>query len=159
MKVQSNGKVSRYYETFLLFGGGTQYFVKPIEFKENANYFSMDYTLRDNLQDSSFITCNFTFSTNTPYKNLKKLSFKTEDEEISTNFLEKIYIEKTKMYHYRYTSKLRFYDFKELFSKNLQQIIISDGEQEARISNNNRFIKASKFIRENVINVINLQKS
>jgi hypothetical protein len=159
LKIQSKGRASKYYETFLLQGGGTQYFIKPIEFKSNRILFSTDFILKDNISDTSSVVCNFTFSSPTSYKPLKGLSFIVDNQELSVLSMDKIYIEKTKNYDYRYTTTLRYQDFKLVFSKPLQFIKIKDGEQEVKILPNASFVKKAKYVRENIIHIIDMQKN
>lgn len=155
LKVQTTGKKSKYYETFLLQEGGTQYFIKPVLIKNAHATLSLDYTLRDNATE---VTCNFTLTTTLPLKQLKTLDFDLSGNNISTKALEKIFIEKTKNYNYRYSSKITYQDFKRTMSEPLTSITLSDGEQRITIVPTSSFKKVAEVVRNNIIDVIELQK-
>lgn len=159
LKVQTTGKKSTYYETFLLQGGGTQYFIKPISIKNGKNALMLDYTLRDNFTDTSFVTCNFTLTTDIPLKNLKTLDFDLPHHHLSAQTLEKIFIEKSKKYTYRYTSKLSYQDFKRTMSEPVTNIIIGDSEKKITIQPGSYFKKVAGIVKNNIIDVIELQKT
>lgn len=120
IKVAGGGSnVSKLYEVFYIQNGVTQYFVKPLKFKNDGIKFTADFTLRNDVTPEKNIVCNFSLYSPEPIKNVEKVTITTGQSTMELFDLEKVFIEKQKNgYHLRYTSKMKFSDFSMLTKTN-----------------------------------------
>ena len=94
--ISAQSGASSLYETFFVGELGTQYFIKPISFKEveRKDKIFLDFTFRykNIIEDSAII--NFSVNSTEIFKNVDSLEIKNEIKNISSNKLKLMYNEK-----------------------------------------------------------------
>lgn len=107
------------FETFYVGEEGTQYFIKPLEFRNAQNEsFIMDITFRykDELKGSAVL--NFSVVNNELLKNIDNIEIISADNRIARNSPKHIYSEKNKeFFTSRFTSTFLLKDVVSLFKQ------------------------------------------
>lgn len=113
--VKTNKKL---FETFFLGDQGTQYFIKPLSFKDNSNnYLEMDFTFRylNKILDSA--TINFSIYNREHIKAIDSLSIRNNSSSVTINNIKYLFSERSKhFYKTRFSTKIGLSDLKLLFS-------------------------------------------
>lgn len=113
--VKTNKKL---FETFFLGDQGTQYFIKPLSFKDNSNnYLEMDITFRylNKIQDSA--TINFSIYNKALIQAIDSLSIGNHSYSVTTKEIKYLFSERSKnFYKTRFSTKISLLDLKHLFS-------------------------------------------
>lgn len=106
------------FETFFLGDQGTQYFIKPLSFKDNSNnYLEMDITFRyfNKIQDSA--TINFSIYNIEHIQAIGSISIRNQSYSVTTKDIKYLFSERSKhFYKTRFSTKICLSDLKFLFS-------------------------------------------
>ena len=121
------------YETFYVGEEGMQYFIKPLNFKNEKSKLLLDITFRhkDEVQDSA--TLNFSIKGQRLIKQIDKLTlFASTDNatfSVSSHNVEYIFAERDKKeFVSRFSTKVPLIELKELFEKSNWKINIKTEE-------------------------------
>ena len=88
------------FETFFLGDQGTQYFIKPLSFKDNSNnYLEMDITFRylNKIQDSA--TINFSIYNKALIQAIDSLSIGNHSYSVTTKEIKYLFSERSKNFY------------------------------------------------------------
>lgn len=119
------------FETFYIGEDGTQYFIKPLTFinKQNKEDLQIDFTFRhkDKIKDSVIV--NFSIIGSNIIKNTDSISFYSKTDAIKTNNVKLLFNEKrNKSFVSRFTTKILFIDFINMFKNDTWEIVLYDNE-------------------------------
>src|SRR5436190_1494717 len=81
-KYSKSPDFDKYYSEFLINDTVTQVFIKPLVFKGKKNELSMDFTFRNNCNDTSSAKANFTFVS--AADQMKSIAFYLNDTLVNT---------------------------------------------------------------------------
>lgn len=125
--MKSSGKPGKLYEVFYVKNGVTQYFIKPLKLKTDEVKFSVDFTVKSNVEPKGNLTCNFSLLSEKPIKKVGKVLFSNNGQQVSLDNLEKVFLEKQdKKYHLRYTSTMTFDAFSQLTKSGFSTILVDN---------------------------------
>jgi len=140
----------KYFETYYVGDEGTQYFVKPILFKNKKldEDLRLDITFRykDVVKDSAFV--NFSINSSTMYKTIERLELSNKSTAIESSKVSQLFNEKDKKgFVSRYSTKFSLNEIKDLFDHNAWQVIVHDQRKSIKyqpIKKTKKIIKAIK---------------
>lgn len=136
-----------------------QYFIKPIEFKNDDYSFTIDFTFRDTVSETSLITSNFSIYYNVSSENHDSIYFIADN--LQYNFINpnRLYINTyKKQYVKRYTSYLKYSDMKKFFdAENVCITVVSENENK-NLYPTKKTIKSKEIINSKLIKIIELNK-
>lgn len=142
-----------YFETFYAGDEGTQYFIKPIVFKnENSKEeFILDLTFRYKNEVVDSVIVNFSINSSNMYKNIDSLIMSGNGIQRSNKYLELIYFEKTKNgFRSRYSTKYSLKEIKEIFIKDKLQVIVYNQNNISSFEPTKKSLRVINLIRDNV---------
>lgn len=145
------------FETFYVGEQGTQYFIKPISFKEsNINEeLALDVTFRYNgvLNDSA--TVNLSFKSSEIYKNLDSFSISNGLLDIGSADVDLLFNETDKDFFIsRFSLRLSLSDLKEIYSSNSWTIKCYTTNKTSTFIPRKKSSKVIDVIRENVFSLM-----
>ncbi len=143
----------KYFETFYVGEEGTQYFIKPILFKDEKlnEDLILDITFRHRNEIKDSATVNFSIKSPIIYKTLDSLKLLNKDIEINTNKVELLFNEKNKTgFISRYATKFSLKEMKEMFKNEAWEIKIYNQNKITNYVANKKTIITIKTIRDNV---------
>jgi hypothetical protein len=125
--VKGTKSAKKLYEEFFLGQGVMQYFVKPLEFKNDEYSFTIDFTFRDTLSDVSLVISNFSVFLDDKSEIFDSIGFESENFKVDFINPTQLYIDfNKKQYIKRFTSYVKYGDMKNFFySENLSIFIYS----------------------------------
>lgn len=117
----------KYFETFYVGEQGTQYFIKPILFKDEESnedlFLDITFRYRNEIKDSAII--NISIKSSIIYKTIDSLKLSNKDIQIKSSELKLLFNEKNKKeFTSRYSTKFSLNKIKEIFSNDAWEIII-----------------------------------
>lgn len=114
------------YETFFVGDEGTQYFIKPLTFKdETKNRLIIDFTFRykDQIKDSAFV--NISLLNTKIYRNIDSLKISNDVVSMVFKNIKYLFAERSKKeYNSRFSTKGYLVDINKLFDKNNWIIVV-----------------------------------
>jgi hypothetical protein len=116
-----------YFETFYVGEEGTQYFIKPILFKDGksseALLLDITFRYRNAIKDSAII--NFSIKSSIIYKTIDSLKLSNKDITIKSDNVELLFNEKNKTgFTSRYSTKFSLNEIKEMFTIDAWEVYI-----------------------------------
>lgn len=132
VKPSASGKAGGLYETFFVGEGITQYFIKPLDFKQvnGKSDLKMDFTFRvkKSLQDSAII--NFTIISPIKIEEINQLTFNTKTVNFSASPVKTLYKEREKRkYKRRFSLKVHSAKIRTILSTQELYLIVSIGQK------------------------------
>ena len=113
----SGGKITKYVEEFYTEGGVIQYFIKPLNYKDDSKKdFSFDFTFRNRDVNTDIVTVNFSAETST-VDTLNFIKIMANNKAVSNDDLETLFISKTNdnTFNQRMSLKLEYKNVEEYF--------------------------------------------
>lgn len=149
----SSGKL---LETFFTGDEGTQYFIKPLVFKNDQKELIMlDLTFRykDEIEDSALL--RLSLYTNELQKNLTAVTFGNGASQFSSSQIELMFSERTKHHlHSRFSLKMPLADVQSLFSESNWQLEIVSGKQQYQFTANSKTKKNISKLYHSVFSIL-----
>lgn len=126
--VRSTKSAKKLYEEFFIGQGVMQYFVKPLEFKNNEYSLNIDFTFRDTTHATSLVITNFSIFLKDKSEKIDSLGFQFDNSKVNFINPTQLYIDfNKKQYIKRFTSYVKYDDMKSFFySENLTIFIYSN---------------------------------
>ena len=146
----------KYVEVFFLSENTNQYFVRPIEWKDEGFGLSIDFTIRTQkkAQSNDPVTFSYTLEKNAPFNEEPVLYFIINDTAaVAPSMIETLVSEDNNSY-VRYTSQIEYVDFIKMISAKRVEIILLDGMKDWHIKMPKKFYKAANELRK----LLNIQK-
>jgi hypothetical protein len=142
-----------YFETFYVGEEGTQYFIKPILFKEETSnedlMLDITFRYRNEIKDSAIV--NFTIKSLILYKTIDSLKLSNKDIKIESDQLVLLFNEKSKTaFTSRYSTKFSLKEIKEIFNNDAWKMIIYNQNKIATYKPPNKTIRTINTIRDRV---------
>lgn len=143
----------KYFETFYVGEEGTQYFIKPILFKDEKSKedLILDITFRykNKIKDSAIV--NFSIKSKVIYKTIDSLKLLNKDIEIKSDNILLLFNEKNKIgFISRYSTKFSLKEIKEMFTNDTWEIIMYNQNKKKKYEPHIKTIRAINAVRENV---------
>jgi len=155
IKPKSQKSTRKSVETFFVGEEGTQYFIKPLSFKnqETNDNLMLDFSFRykDNISEKDSTTVNLSIIGVEMYKKLdafviEKAEFKIRQEKMKLLFNER----KKDLFVSRFTTKLSLLDLKEMFESNNWKVGIMSNQQNILFHPSKKTVKTIGGINYNV---------
>lgn len=148
---QKSGK--SYYETFFVGEDGTQYYVKPLTFKEidqkGELIVDMTFRYKDEVKDSASI--NFSILSPDIIKQVDSLIISNDSSNIAANSIKIMFNEKLKKnFKSRFSCKSEFKDLIELMKDENWRISVFYGQNNRTYSSTKKTSKKIKRLNDNV---------
>jgi len=140
----------KYIEVFFLSENSNQYFVRPIEWKDEGIKFSIDFTVRISrkAQPKDPVNFSYTLEKNEPFNEELVLYFVLNDTAaVAPSMVESLASENNNSY-VRFTSQIEYKYFIKMISAKRVNIILLDGMKDWRIKMPKKFYKAADEVRE-----------
>lgn len=142
-----------YFETFYVGEEGTQYFIKPILFKDEKSNESLvldiTFRYRNEIKDSAIV--NISIKSSIMYKTIDNLKFSNKDIEIISNKVELLFNEKNKTgFTSRYSTKLSVKEIEEMFNNDVWEMTVYNQSKITRYEPQRKAIRAINTVREKV---------
>ena len=140
----------KYIEVFFLSENTNQYFVRPIEWKDEDLSLGIDFAIRIHrkAQPNDPVTFSYTLEKNTPFNDDPMLYFILNDTiAVAPSMVESLVSEDNNSY-VRYTSQIEYNGFVKLCSAKRVEIILLDGMKDWRIKMPKKFYKAADEVRK-----------
>lgn len=142
-----------YFETFFVGEEGTQYFIKPVLFKnEKSNEdLILDITFRykNEIKDSAIL--NFSIKSSLLYKTIESLKISNEKCEIENDQLVLLFNEKNKSgFTSRFSTKFSLKEIKNIFNNDDWLITIYEQNKINTYKPKRKTTKAINLVRDNV---------
>jgi hypothetical protein len=139
------------FETFYVGEEGTQYFIKPIFFKDEKSKedLILDITFRykNEIKDSAIV--NFSIKSTIIYKTINSLKLSNKDTEIKSDNIVLLFNEKNKTgFTSRYSTKFSLKEIKELFNNDSWGVTIYNQNIITKYEPYKKTIRAINAVRE-----------
>ena len=146
-----------YFETFYVGEEGTQYFIKPLLFKNNGakEYLIVDITFRykNEIKDSAIV--NFSIKSPIIYKSIDSLVFSNTMIDIGCKKVEHLYSEKTsKSFVSRFTTRIALNEIMKMFNSSKWVFIIYNKNQTILYKPPRRTEKAINIMKDRIFILI-----
>ena len=143
----------KYFETFYVGEEGTQYFIKPVLFKDEKSneVLVLDITFRykNKIKDSAIV--NFSIKSSIIYKTIDSLKLSNKGIAIKSDKVELLFNEKNKTgYTSRYSTKFSLKEIKEMFNNDAWEMTIYNQNKITRYEPGSKTISAINALRVNV---------
>lgn len=143
----------KYFETFYVGEEGTQYFIKPILFKDikQNEVLILDITFRfkNEIKDSAIV--NFSIKSSTLYKNIDSLKISNIDSEIKSVNINLLFNEKYKTeFISRFSTKFSLKEIKYIFSNNSWKVTTYNQNKAGRYEPVRKTINTITAVKEKV---------
>jgi hypothetical protein len=153
IKPSTSKSGKNYFETFFVGEEGTQYFIKPILFKnEKSNedlILDITFRYRNEIKDSAKV--NFSIKSSIIYKTIDSLKFSNKDNNLISDQLVLLYNEKNKIgFTSRFSSKFNLSEIKEMFKDDSWEITIYHHNKTYIYTPHRKTIKAINSVRDRV---------
>lgn len=141
------------FETFYVGEEGTQYFIKPVLFKDEKSnedlILDITFRYRNEIKDSAIV--NFSIKSSIIYKTLDSLKLSNKDIEIKSDKVELLFNEKNKTgFTSRYSTKFSLKEIKEMFNNDAWEITIYNQNKITRYEPKRKTISAINAVRDKV---------
>jgi len=143
-------KGGKYIEIFFLSENSNQYFIHPIEWKDEGIKFSIDFTVRISrkAQPNDPVNFSYTLEKNEPFNEELVLYFVLNDTAaVAPSMVESLASENNNSY-VRFTSQIEYKYFIKMISAKRVNIILLDGMKDWCIKMPKKFYKAADEVRE-----------
>ena len=142
-----------YFETFFVGEEGTQYFIKPILFKDEKSnedlILDITFRYRNEIKDSA--TVNFSIRSSIIYKTIDSLKFTNNDNKIESDQLVLLFKERSKTgFTSRYSTRFSLNEIKEMFNNDAWEIIIYNQDKITKYKPHRKAIRAINALRDKV---------
>jgi hypothetical protein len=142
-----------YFETFFVGEEGTQYFIKPILFKDEKSnedlILDITFRYRNEIKDSAIV--NISIKSSIIYKTIDSLKLSNKIIEIKSNKIELLFNEKNKTgFTSRYSTKFSLKEIKEMFNNDAWEVIIYNQNKISKYKPHRKTIKAISTVRDRV---------
>lgn len=153
IKPTSTKSGKKYFETFFVGEEGTQYFIRPILFKDEKSnedlFLDITFRYKNEIKDSA--TINFSIKSSTIYKTIDSLKLsnkynKTESDKIVLLFNEKNKAEFTS----RYSTKFSLKEIKEMFNDDAWEMIIYNEKKITSYKPHKKSIRTINAVKDRV---------
>jgi hypothetical protein len=142
-----------YFETFYVGEEGTQYFIKPILFKDEKlnEDFILDITFRYKNEIKDSATVNFSINSVSIYKTIDSLKLSNKDIKVKSEQVARLFSEKSNSgFTSRYSTKFSLNEIKEMFNNDGWEMIIYNQNKITRYKPHRNTSRAIKAIRDRV---------
>ena len=139
----------KYVEIFFLSENSHQYFVRPIEWKDDDILISIDFTVRTHKksQPNDPVAFSYTLEKNTPFHDEPAVYFVLNDTTaIAPSMIDQIASEDNNCF-VKYSSQIEYHDFITMLYAKRVEIIILDGMNDSRIKVPKKFYKAASELK------------
>lgn len=143
----------KYFETFYVGEEGTQYFIKPILFKDEKSNeeLILDITFRYRNEIKDFAIVNFSIKSSKIYKTIDSLKIANKVIQIKSSELKLLFNEKNKKeFTSRYSTKFSLNEIKEMFSNDAWEIIIHNQSKIITYKPHRKTTKAINAVKDKV---------
>ncbi|MEN8965436.1 MAG: hypothetical protein ABF250_05560 [Polaribacter sp.] len=142
-----------YFETFYAGKEGTQYFIKPIIFKDEKSnedlILDITFRYRNEIKDSAIV--NISIKSSIVYKTIDSLKLSNKDIEIKSDKVELLFNEKNKTgFTSRYSTMFSLKEIKEMFNNDEWKIIIYKQNKTTTYKPHRKTIRAINTVRDKV---------
>jgi hypothetical protein len=143
----------KYFETFYVGEEGTQYFIKPILFKDEKSnedlVLDITFRYRNEIKDSAIV--NFSIKSPMIYKTIDSLKLSNKNIAIKSNKLELLFNEKNKTgFTSRYSTKFSLNEMKEMFTNDAWEVNIYNQNKITTLKPHRTTFKAINTVRDKV---------
>jgi len=143
----------KYFETFFVGEEGTQYFIKPILFKDERSKedLILDITFRykNKIKDSAIV--NFSIKSTYIYKTIDSLKFLNKNIDIKSDNILLLFNEKNKTgFTSRYSTKFSLKEIKEMFTNDMWEMTIYNQNKKTKYLPHIKTIRAINAVEEKV---------
>ncbi len=155
-----NGKkgAKKSYEVFFINQGVLQYFVKPTEFKANEEMVMIDFTFRDTLAYTSFVTVNYSIFSSQVIKQVDSAFFVVDNKRIKLENCTRFFIDLHKnTYQIRNSCGITYQELTDLFSSQPVFEAYYNNEKTVFIPTK-KTVKIFSAIKTQIIDIIELNK-
>ena len=158
VKYAGKKSVKKYYEEFFIDQGVMQYFIKPLEYKDEKDKITVDFTFRDSIADKGNITLNFSLFSENLVKRIDSAFFKNQNRKIRIENLNRMFIDKKrKTFQVRYTSTITFEEMSQIFEGNYNIVLFFDGTKQTFVPKT-KTLKIYKAFDNKVLSIIELNR-
>lgn len=142
-----------YFETFYVGADGTQYYIKPLLFKDDDSndelFVDITFRYKNEIRDSAIV--NFSIKSQIIYKTIDSLKISNNLVVIKNDKIELLFNEKTrKEFVSRFTTKISLNEIKQLFNKDEWNFVIYYKNQKIKYKSHRRTEKAINTLRNKV---------
>lgn len=142
-----------YFETFYVGEEGTQYFIKPILFKDEKSnedlVLDITFRYRNEIKDSAIV--NFSIKSFIIYKTIDSLKLSNKDIKIESDQLVLLFNEKSKTgFTSRYSTRFSLKEIKEMFNNDAWKMIIYNQNKITTYKPHRKTIRAINTVRDRV---------
>ena len=153
IKPSTSKSGKNYFETFFVGEEGTQYFIKPILFKDEKSneelILDITFRYRNEIKDSA--TVNFIVKSPIIYKTIDSLKISNKDNKVGSEQLDLLFNEKNKRgFTSRYSTRFDLNELKEIFYDDVWEIIIYNENEMIIYKPDRKTIKAINAVRDRV---------
>ena len=142
-----------YFETFYVGEEGTQYYIKPLLFKDvhSNDELVADITFRYKNEIKDSATVNISIKSQTIFKTIDSLKISNRFVLVENNKTALLYNEKkSKVFESRFTTKISLEDVAKLFKTNEWDLVINNKTKRMEFKANRKTKKVINSLRENV---------
>ena len=155
---KGTGKPKKHYEEFFIEQGVMQYFIKPMKFKGNKNYLTIDFTFRDTLKYESFVIANYSIFTKTAVKKIDSTFFIINNEKIKFKNCERMFIDFRKDYQIRNTCNITYKELTKIVEMKPEIWAYFDNEKHVFVPSKHA-LKSFEVIKTRIIDIIELNRN
>ncbi len=142
-----------YFETFYVGEEGTQYFIKPVLFKnEKSNedlVLDISFRYKNQIKDSAIV--NFSLKSASIYKTIDSLKLSNKDIEMKSAKVVLLFNEKNKTgFTSRYSTKFSLKEIKEMFNNDAWEMTIYNQNKITKYEPKRKAISAINAVRNKV---------
>lgn len=153
IKPSTSKSDSKNFETFFVGEEGTQYFIKPVLFKNQTTgeQISIDFTFRikDKIRDSAIV--NFSIQSSSIFRSLTSIKISNTHIFATSKNIRLLYNEKNADgFRSRFSTNLNLNSLSTLFADNNWEVQLSNGNQTTMFAPNKKTLKTIVNIRENI---------
>lgn len=153
IKPSTSKSGKNYFETFFVGEEGTQYFIKPILFKDEKSnedlILDITFRYRNEIKDSAIV--NISIKSSIIYKTIDSLKLSNKDIQIKSSELKLLFNEKNKKeFTSRYSTKFSLNKIKEMFSNDAWEIIIYNQRKIITYKPHRKTTKAINAVKDKV---------
>ncbi len=142
-----------YFETFFVGEEGTQYFIRPILFKDEKSnedlVLDITFRYRNEIKDSA--TVNFSIKSSIIYKTIDSIKILNKDNKLESDQIVLLFNEKSKTgFTSRYSTKFSLKEIKEMFNNDGWEIIICNQNKITTYKPHRKTITAINRVRDSI---------
>lgn len=142
-----------YFETFFVGEEGTQYFIRPILFKDEKSnedlILDITFRYRNEIKDSAIV--NFSIKSSIIYKTIDSIKLLSKDNKIESDQIVLLFNEKSKTgFTSRYSTRFSLNEIKEMFNNDAWEMIIYNENKITSYKPHRKTIRAINAVRDRV---------